>query len=108
MNMEHGIPNPLSQNQGFLFLGVSIIRITWILPLLSNGWIIIVICLYIAINRIPNIDCYRGRGQYPTYNIGVPLFMDFHVSHPFGDVVGFYVCREEGPMAYDEKTTTPA
>ena len=27
-------------------------------PTLSNSWIIIVIWLYVALNRTPNIDCY--------------------------------------------------
>ena len=30
----------------------------WVLPPLSNSWIIIIIWLYIALNRTPNIDCY--------------------------------------------------
>ena len=28
---------------------------------LSNSWIIIIIRLYIALNRTPNTDCYWGR-----------------------------------------------
>ena len=30
----------------------------WILPPLSNSWIIITIWLYIALNKTPNLDCY--------------------------------------------------
>ena len=30
----------------------------WVLPPLSNSWIIIRVRLYIALNRTPNIDCY--------------------------------------------------
>ena len=30
----------------------------WILPPLSDSWIIVIIQLYIAVNRSPNIDCY--------------------------------------------------
>ena len=30
----------------------------WVLPPLSNSRIIIIIWLYIALNRTPNIDCY--------------------------------------------------
>ena len=30
----------------------------WVLPPLSNSWIIFILWLYIALNRIPNIDCY--------------------------------------------------
>ena len=38
----------------------------WVLPPLSNTWIIIKIWLYIALNRTHSIDCYWGGGQYPT------------------------------------------
>ena len=31
---------------------------SWVLPPLSNSWIIIIVWLYIALNRTPNIDCY--------------------------------------------------
>ena len=37
----------------------------WVLPPLSNSWIIIILWLYIALDRTPNIDCYWGV-QYPT------------------------------------------
>ena len=40
----------------------------WVLPPLSNSWIIIIIWLYIALDRTPNIDCYWG-GQYPTQTL---------------------------------------
>ena len=36
----------------------DLIIIGWVLPPLSNSWIIIIIWLYIALNRTPNIDCY--------------------------------------------------
>ena len=39
----------------------------WVLPPLSNRWIITIIGSYIALNRILNINCYWG-GQYPTLN----------------------------------------
>ena len=32
--------------------------IFWVLPPLSNSWRIIIIWLYIALNRTPNVDCY--------------------------------------------------
>ena len=38
---------------------------TWVLPPLSNSWIINIIWLYKTLNRTPNRDCYWG-GQYPT------------------------------------------
>ena len=33
----------------------------WVLPPLSNSWIILTIWVYIALNRTPNTDCYWGR-----------------------------------------------
>ena len=36
-----------------------------VLPPLSNSWIIIVIWLYIALDRTPNIDCYWGGSIQP-------------------------------------------
>ena len=39
--------------------------IAWVLPPLSNSWITIIIWLYIALNRTPNIDCY-WVGAVPT------------------------------------------
>ena len=30
----------------------------WVLPPLSNSWIIDIVWLYIALNRTPNMDCY--------------------------------------------------
>ena len=35
----------------------------WVRPPLSNSWIIIIIWLYIALNRTPNIDCYWVGGS---------------------------------------------
>ena len=37
--------------------------IYWVLPPLSNSWIISIIGLYIALNGTPNIDCYLGGGS---------------------------------------------
>ena len=34
--------------------------IEWVLPPLSNSWIMNIIWLYIALNRTPSIDCYWG------------------------------------------------
>ena len=39
----------------------------WLLPPLSNSWIILIIWFYIAPSRTPNIDCYWRGGQYPIY-----------------------------------------
>ena len=45
-----------------------------VLPPLSNSWITFLIWLYIALNRIPNIDCYCA-GAVPKVqglgNIGI-------------------------------------
>ena len=54
-----------SARAGLLFSAT--IGIIWVLPPLSNSWIIIIIWLYIALNRTPNIDCY-WRGQYPRHH----------------------------------------
>ena len=37
-------------------------------PPLSNSWILIIIWLYIALNRIPNIDCF-WEGAVPKFNL---------------------------------------
>ena len=37
-----------------------------VLAPLSNSWIILIIWLYIALNRTPNIDCYWGGGGGST------------------------------------------
>ena len=42
--------------------------IPWVLPPLSNSWIMNIVCLYIALGRTPNIDGYRVGAvpnQYP-------------------------------------------
>ena len=41
----------------------------WVLPPLSNSWIIIILWVYIALNRTPNIDCYWGGGS--TQGLGI-------------------------------------
>ena len=40
---------------------------------LSNSWIIIIIWLYIALNRTANIDCYLGGGS--TQGLGLIIAM---------------------------------
>ena len=40
----------------------------WILPPLSNSWVILIIWLYIALNRTPNIDCYWVGAVPKLYN----------------------------------------
>ena len=39
-------------------------------PPLGNSWRIIVIWLYIALTRTPNIDCYWGGGGGSTQGLG--------------------------------------
>ena len=60
------------EDQGDLGNGfiVGIIRVIiwvigWVLPPLSNSWIIIIIGLYTALNGTLNIDCYWGGGPVP-------------------------------------------
>ena len=36
----------------------ALIFTSWVLPPLSNSWIILIIWCYIALNRTPNIHCY--------------------------------------------------
>ena len=43
-------------------------RALWVLPPLSNSWIITIIWLFIALTRTPNIDCYWW-GQYPICRV---------------------------------------
>ena len=43
---------------GFLVHGFKVSSIGWVLPPLSNSWMITIIWLYIALNKAPNIDCY--------------------------------------------------
>ena len=43
--------------------------ILWVLPHLSNSWIMHVIWVYIALNRTPNIDCY-WVGAVPKIYLG--------------------------------------
>ena len=39
----------------------------WVLPPLSNSWIIVIIWLYVALNGTPNIDCYWVGAVPNTY-----------------------------------------
>ena len=55
----------------------------WILPPLSNSWIIITVWLYIALNRTPNIDCY-WVGAVPKVMIFCPV-----IKHCLGKYVSF-------------------
>ena len=32
--------------------------LAWVLPSLTNTWIIVIVGLYMALQRTPNIDCY--------------------------------------------------
>ena len=48
-------PPKFKASVGALGLGLG-----WVLPPLSNSWIMSIIQLYIALSRTPNIDCYWG------------------------------------------------
>ena len=64
-----------------LGLGFSVV-IPWVLPPLSNSWIITIIWLYMALNRTPNIDCYWVETVPKSYHnlvLGVPS-IGYHPS----------------------------
>ena len=42
----------------------------WVLPPLSNSWMMIIIWLYIGLNRTPNIDCYWVGAVLKVYGLG--------------------------------------
>ena len=56
----------------------------WVLPPLSNSWIIIIIWIYIALNRTPNVDCYwvGGSTQGLLLRIYCSRFRDVMGVHP--------------------------
>ena len=58
------LPSLLHEGLGFNGL-LRVWGLGWVLPPLSNSWIISIVCLYIALNRTPNIDCYWG-GAVPN------------------------------------------
>ena len=45
-------------NSKSVILGLRVGFRLWILPPLSNSWVIIKIWIYTALNRTTNIDCY--------------------------------------------------
>ena len=55
--------------QSFFFFLECVLQtmwLGWVLPPLSNSWIIliVIILLYIALNRTPNIDSYWGGSTH--------------------------------------------
>ena len=44
----------------------------WVLPRLRHSWIIVIIWLYIALNRTPNIDCYWEGAVPKIYCVVTP------------------------------------
>ena len=52
------LADPEPQTFGLLGLGLRVSVLGWVLPPLSNSWIVVIIWLYIALNRTPKIDCY--------------------------------------------------
>ena len=57
----------------------------WVLPRLCNSRILFVLYLYIALNTIPSIDCYRV-GAVPNPNPGLKARLNLKPSTP---VLGF-------------------
>ena len=54
-----------------LYLSGTGLRIrVWVLPPLSNSWIIVIIWLYIGLTRTPNIICY-WVGAVPKIGVKV-------------------------------------
>ena len=59
-----GVQSSIKEGFGFRvyrvcgFSRLAFRGVGWVLPPLSNSWIINIIWLYIALNRTPNIDCY--------------------------------------------------
>ena len=56
-------------------LGVRALGLSWVLPPLSNSWIIAIIWLYIALNRTPNIACYWGGGGGSTQGLRIVRYI---------------------------------
>ena len=52
----------------------------WILPPLSDSWIMKIIWLYIALNRTPKIDCYWVRAVPKTCSFLGPKKAPTHVG----------------------------
>ena len=67
----------------------------WVLPPLSNSWIINILWLYIAVNRTLNIDFYGGRGGstqgFGVYGLGSEGFLEQGLSY-------LGVCKVDGPI----------
>ena len=69
-------------------------RLPWVLPPLSNSWIIGIIWLYIALNRTHNIDCYCVGAVpkgYPWTGSRLVASVMYRVQF-----FVFVVCAEEG------------
>ena len=61
-------------------MGCYILQVPWVLPPLSNSWIIVIIWLYIALNRTPNIDCYWVGAVPNKYHCGDPFPRSFRLG----------------------------
>ena len=55
-------------------------KVGWVLPPVSNSWIISIIWLYIALNRTPNIDCYWGGGGGCIQDLGLRVYATVRVA----------------------------
>ena len=63
--------------------------ILWILPPLSNRWILLLKWLYIAINRTPNINCY---------NITLISYSSFHFIFHYPNITPNIDCFWVGTL----------
>ena len=76
----------------------------WVLPHITNSWIISIIWSYIALNRTPDIDCYWGGGSTQGMIIlnkgAVLLRPETPVSTPRLHPRGLIVAASAGAPAY--------
>ena len=78
----------LTTSKLMIFWKLALDSKPWVLPPLSNSWIMIIIWLYIALNRTPNIDCYWGAvpnlNPYDRFReiteVTWPILLFFHGS----------------------------
>ena len=82
----HALPAPNTERfrkasslRAYLHVVAELNTKPWILPPLSNSWIIMTIWLCVALNRIPNMDCYWG-GAVPKLNpkLSTPKLLFYH------------------------------
>ena len=86
------VPSPTQDSIDSVETWVSIVSLNpkpWVLPPLSNSWIISIIWLYIALNRTLNRDCYWGGSTQSK-----PLIATLNYGHAFRlRNMRFLLCR---------------